>query len=282
MTTAQALAAGLARDQLRTLTANGWGHPTRGVYVAPDVADPFRASVRAALLVRPDAVACRVTAGRLLQLWGLPVWTPTESPHLILPAGRSYNRCTGLALRSGLRPGEKTTKDGLPVTTLARTVRDMASVLELDELVCLLDSALKAGWRPDPGAPRMSPRLRAAMALADARAESPFETLLRLLLVRAGLAPQTLQLEIFESGGRVYARLDLAWPSVKVAVEADGRMYHDAPEALYRDRSRANALALDGWTILRFTWADLHRRPEWIVAQVRHALYPEAGVIQAS
>jgi very-short-patch-repair endonuclease len=105
---------------------------------------------------------------------------------------------------------------------------------------------------------------------------------LRLLLIRAGLAPETLQLELFEANGRVYARLDMAWPSVKVAVEADGREHHDAPEALYRDRVRGNALALAGWTVLRFTWADLVRRPQWIVEQVRRALNPETGVIRAS
>lgn len=49
----------------------------------------------------------------------------------------------------------------------------------------------------------------------------PFEALIRLLLVGEGLAPETLQLELFDTRGRVYARLDLAWPSVKLAVEAD-------------------------------------------------------------
>jgi hypothetical protein len=278
MTTAQALAAGLTRDQLRALTANGWQHPTRGVYLAPTPADPFRASVwgrfwsdpTASPVGRPRHACCSC---------GLPRWTPAEHPHLILPAGHTYNRFSGLVLHSGLQPHEKPTMDGLPLTTLDRTVTDMASVLELDDLVCLVDSALRAGLRLDP-APGMARRLRVALALADARSESTFETLLRLLFVRAGLAPETLQLELFEANGRVYARLDMAWPTVKV--EADGREHHDAPHALYRDRVRGNALALAGWTVLRFTWADLVRRPEWIVEQVRRALNPEARVIRAS
>ena len=66
----------------------------------------------------------------------------------------------------------------------------------------------------------MPKRLRAALALADGRSESTFETLVRLLLVRAGLAPETLQLEVFDQNGRLYARLDMAWPSVKVGLEA--------------------------------------------------------------
>lgn len=281
MTTAQARTAGVTRDQLRALTANGWRHPTRGIYLSPAAADPFRASVRGALLVRPDGVTCRTTAARVFQLWGLPQWTAAEHPRLILPAGHTYNRYSGLVLHSGLQPNEMTTRAGLPVTTLDRTVTDMASVLRLDDLVCLLDSALRAGLHLD-SVPGTSRRLRVALGFADARSESTFETLLRLLLVRAGLGPETLQLELFEASGRVYARLDMAWPSVKVAVEADGREHHDAPDALYRDRVRGNALALEGWTVLRFTWADLVRRPEWVVEQVRRALNPEARAIWAS
>ncbi len=108
----------------------------------------------------------------------------------------------------------------------------------------------------------MPRRLRAALALADGRAESTFETLVRLLLVRAGLAPETLQLEVFDNNGRLYARLDMAWPSVKVGLEADGREFHDLPQALHRDRVRANQLAEDGWKIFRVTWDDLVRHPE--------------------
>jgi very-short-patch-repair endonuclease len=64
----------------------------------------------------------------------------------------------------------------------------------------------------------------------------------------------------------------MAWPSVKLAIEMDGRGYHDDPDALYRDRSKANAATLDGWRILRFTWFDVMHRPEWVVATVRAAL----------
>lgn len=272
VTTAQALGCGLTRRQLRTLVAAGWGHPTRGVYVAPHAADPFRASVRAALLACPSGVVCGVTAARIHRLRGLPEWTPAEEPHLILPAGRGYNTRSGVRLHSGLRRGEQTVAGECPTTTLARTVDDLACLLAPDDLVCLLDCALRSGWRPGPSSSRSQRKLRAALALSDARSESPFETRLRLLLVRAGLAPETLQLEVLDAAGRVYARLDMAWPSVKLAVEADGRAHHDAPQALYRDRIRANDLELAGWTILRFTWADLHRRPAWVIAQVRRGL----------
>ena len=282
MTTAQALQCGIAREQLRTLTANGWRHPTRGVYISPDAVDPFRASLRAALLLRPDGVISHTSAARVLKLGGLPRWTPGEAPHVILPAGRTFNRCSGLVLHSGLRPGEQTVRFGLPVTSLRRTVGDMATVLPLDDLVCLIDSALRAGMPAGEVRSRAPRRLREAMALADGRSESTFETLLRLLMVRAGLAPEALQVKVFDKDGRLYARLDLAWPSAKVGLEADGREFHDLPEALHRDRVRANQLANDGWKIFRATWDDLMQRPASIVALIREALYPEAVVVRAS
>lgn len=282
MTTAQAKEAGLTRDQLSALIAQGWRRPTRGVYVSATAPDPFRASIRAALLCRPDGSLSHVTAARVHHLAGLPRWTTDEWPHLILPAGRTFNRCNGLSLHSGLRPGERITRQGLPVTSLARTVFDMGTALALDDLVCLVDSAMRAGWRADPAAERMPRRLRTALTLADKRSESTFETLVRLLLVRAGLAPETLQLKVFDKNGRLYARLDMAWPSVKVGLEADGREYHDLPQALHRDRVRANELADEGWKIFRCTWDDLVNHPERIITPVRNSLYPESRFIRAS
>jgi very-short-patch-repair endonuclease len=128
----------------------------------------------------------------------------------------------------------------------------------------------------------MPRRLRTALTLADKRSESTFETLVRLLLVRAGLAPETLQLKVFDKNGRLYARLDMAWPSVKVGLEADGREYHDLPQALHRDRVRANELADEGWKIFRCTWDDLVNHPERIITPVRNSLYPESRFIRAS
>jgi hypothetical protein len=247
--------------------------------VAPDAVDPFRATVRAALLACPTAVACGVTAARIHGLWGQSQWTPNERPHLLLPAGRSYNARNGVRLHSGALPEERAVRDRLPVTTVERTVLDMCPALAFNNLVGLLDSALRLGWQPRITR-RMTQKLRAALALADVRAESAFETLLRLLFVHAGLPPEALQFEVFDVDGRLYARLDIAWPSMKVAVEADGRAHHDTVAALYRDRVRANQLELQGWTILRFTWADLVRRPDWIVGQVRRALNPDRVVIR--
>ncbi len=272
MTAAQGVAAGLTRRQLRTLAETGWRRPFQGVYVAPVVSDPFRASVRAALLACPSAFAYGVTAGRLHRLQGLPLWRQAEPPELILPMGQSFNSRPGVRMHTGLGENEATVVEGFGVAVLARTVYGLSLALGLDELVCVVDSATRRGWTPATGPTRGKKRLAEALALSDPRSESALETYGRLLLVRSGMAPEVLQYELIDGWGRCFARFDLAWPSARLAIEFDGREYHDEPEALYRDRSKANAALLDGWRVLRFTWFDVMRRPEWVVATVRKAL----------
>ena len=272
MTTVQAREAGLTQRQLQTLIGHGWTRLTKGVYLEPRPADPFRASVRGALLACPHAAVCGVTAGRIHELWGLPRWTPAEQPHLLLPAGRTYNARRGIRLHNGLLAGESILVRRIPTTNLERTATDLTRTLSLDDLVCLLDRALGLGWRPEASSARRTRKFLAALSLADARSESPLETLLRLLLVRAGLPPEALQHRVLDGNGRVLARLDMAWPSIGLAVEADGREYHDEPHALYRDRDRANDVVLEGWRILRFTWADVVGRPAWVIAKIRRAI----------
>ena len=143
----------------------------------------------------------------------------------------------------------------------------------MDDLICLLDSALANGWAigDHPLGQRQRIRVSLALALADGRSESTLESHLRLLLVRAGIGPEVLQLKLYRDG-LCYARLDMAWPSRMLAVEADGRETHEKPAALLEDRRRQNRIMLAKWTVLRFTWSDVMYDPDWVVAQVREAL----------
>jgi hypothetical protein len=163
---------------------------------------------------------------------------------------------------------------GFRITSLGQTVSQLCYDLTCDDLVCLLDSALHLGWDPTlhPLNRAKMAYLSAALALADGRSESALETLLRLLLVRAGVGPETLQLKLYDDRGRRIARLDMAWPSRMLAVEADGREFHDKVEALYRDRDRQNDVVIDDWRVLRFTWYDLIHRPARVLEKVRAAL----------
>lgn len=274
VTTAQALGAGLTYGQLRAAVKRGWTQPSRGVLVQPHPTDPFRASVRAALLVCTKAAVCARTGGRLHDLWGLPEWTSRELPELIVPQGTMRAQRAGCCLRFGLDPRECIRRKGFPVTNLARTVAQLVGELPLDDFVCLLDSALRRGLKPDDLAltGQQSRQLADALALSDSRSESALETKLRLLFTRAGLAPETLQLRLYTRDGVYYARVDMAWPSRRLVVEADGRQVHDQPAAVYGDRWRQNQLQINRWKVLRFTWRDVLLYPERILAEVREAL----------
>ena len=66
--------------------------------------------------------------------------------------------------------------------------------------------------------------------------------------------------------------LDIAFPDLRLVVEIDGRLHEDDPEVFENDRWRQNALVLDGWTVLRFTWLMLVDRPNVFVDRVRRAI----------
>ena len=96
--------------------------------------------------------------------------------------------------------------------------------------------------------------------LADGLAESPQETRLRLLLRRGGLPAPEAQYRVFDAEGFV-ARVDLAYPDLRLAVEYDGA-WHGAPGELARDRRRLNRLTAAGWRVVFVTAEDLHRPQE--------------------
>ena len=57
-----------------------------------------------------------------------------------------------------------------------------------------------------------------------------------------------------------------------MAVEVDGWAWHSDPARFQRDRARQNTLVRGGWTVLRFTWLDLHERPAYVVQTVLEVL----------
>lgn len=97
--------------------------------------------------------------------------------------------------------------------------------------------------------------------------ESVLETRLSRLLADSGLPHPERQLEIRDKG-RLVARVDLAYPRARFAIEADGYVYHSSHAAWRRDRVRRNALTALGWRVLHVTWKDLNERPGDIVAEI--------------
>lgn len=86
-------------------------------------------------------------------------------------------------------------------------------------------------------------RVRAALDMVDAGAESPRETRLRLVLVRGGLPPVTTQIPVADDRGRVVRRIDMGWPNWMVGVEYDGEQHFTTPARYANDIDRLKFIA---------------------------------------
>jgi hypothetical protein len=112
---------------------------------------------------------------------------------------------------------------------------------------------------------------RAVAAIAHPLAGSPMESVLRWLIHEAGLPAPVLQHVVRDADDRFLGRVDLAWPDQRVLVEFDGNVHRER-RVFVDDVRRQNDLVLAGWTVLRFTSADVLGRPEQVVAIIRTAL----------
>jgi hypothetical protein len=99
-------------------------------------------------------------------------------------------------------------------------------------------------------------RARAALSLVNGGAESPRETWLRLLLIRAGFpAPQT-QIPVYDDYGQLVAVLDMGWENIKLAVEYEGDHHRTDRRQFNKDIGRLEALTDLGWIDVRVTAED--------------------------
>ena len=211
------------------------------------------------------------------------VWSPRRPLSHAQPDGT-----TRVLRRRQLRPGPGDLvllPSGLWVTSLLRTVVDCAGLLGHQALVCLLDDALhRRLLTPDALAAAVAARawcagavaLRAAVVAADGRAESPAETLLRLLLlpVLPGLVPQ---LRVRDGSGRVVARLDLGDAALRLGAEADGRRGHAGGRMVAKDQRRDRTTDGLGWRTERFTWFELRCRQHEVMARADTAARAQAA-----
>ena len=265
----------LSHDALRS---TAWRRLYRGVYADADLPDVLDIRIRGARLIAP---ATAVFSGRtaahlhgvpeLADVRGLPV-------EVTVPAGVRFGPVHGLRVRRVDLPGSDVAQvRGWRCTTGVRTALDIARWEPLPEAVAALDLLLARGVvgeltlreAAEAGSGRGSRRTSRAVDLADARAESQPESRLRVVLTLAGLPPVP-QHVVRGPGGEFLARVDLAYPDVRVAVEYDGA-WHAGDRQFVRDRRRLNQLTAAGWAVLHVTAADL-RDPAQLVQRVRALL----------
>ncbi len=217
-------------------------------------------------------VYSHTSAARLHRLF---LWDVDDRVHVTqkkTPSPISHGRDV-VAHSRMLEEGEVVFVDGLPCTSLERTVVDCCLMLDYRQSLVLMDHALRTGadaTRLAQLCAALSGRngvlsLRRAVKNADARSESPGETLSRELLMRLRIEPPELQVEVRTTEGR--HRLDFAWRDKKLALEFDGRVkyfdYAPTEEVIFQERQREKALMEDGWTFIRIKWRDLFQEQEF-------------------
>lgn len=180
--------------------------------------------------------------------------------------------------RTSVAESDLTLRRGVLLTAPVRCAWDIATLSEPGSAVPYLDALTHAGVvdladleqrvAVSQGMWRVT-RVREAVRDVDSRSESPQESRLRLMIVRFGLPRPVVQYAVHDNGNFV-ARVDLAWPDLRVALEYDG-MHHADPLQMRRDRRRLNALVHAGWTVIHATAQDL-RAPDVLMAQIRTAL----------
>jgi very-short-patch-repair endonuclease len=259
-----------------------WRQLLRNVWIAAHLPIDRATWLAAARLVLPvDAVLCGLSA---VDAYEVDVRQLDDMTVHAAFDGQVPRRRKGMVLRQlALRPEEATTRGGWLVTTPLRTAFDCARWLPLVEAVVVIDALAHAGYfgvdellafaAAHPGW-RWVTRVAKAAMLADPRSESPMESRLRLLLVRAGLTGLQPQLEVFAPDGSFVGRLDLAFEAQKVAVEYDGAWHWRQRRADDRRRDAVRAL---GWTVIVVSAEDFYGDPAGIVARVCAALATAAA-----
>ncbi len=272
---AQARESGLGERAVRSRIDRGeWIRLHAGVLALAGAPASWSRSIHAACLAVPSGTVSHESAGCVHDVRYL------VDPPIVLTVPHATHRPSSVRIHQSREIGARyvTTLDGLPVTTLARTMFDLAGVLRADRYRRVLDGELArdrvsvpdlvrtADWlcrRGRPGSARFRAELIArsdGLVVGDSKLETAFLDLLRC---NRRLLPGT-QVRIHWRD-RLIGRADFAWETQRLIVELDGRRGHAQLTDFELDRRRDQLAAMAGWTVVRITWTQLTRRPDEVL-----------------
>jgi very-short-patch-repair endonuclease len=248
----------------------------RNVYLPKDAALTALTRARAAWLWSGEnSTIVRLSAAAVLG----SKWIDPQLPAELSRADRHCPKGM-LAHTYDLTFDECCVVDGMRVTTPARTAFDIGRTMRQDDAVVYLDSLARATDLKSadvlllaerrPGS-RGIRRLRETLELIDGGAESPQETRVRLLLLRADMPKPETQIEFADDYGIVRIRVDMGWREWKVAVEYDGVKHWSDRRQRSWDIDRIAMLEAAGWVVIRVS-AEMLSRPDVIIERVLRAL----------
>jgi len=284
--------------------AGVWHRVRRGAYTFGDVWEAADARMRHAIRARAvaraaktDVVLSHTTAvlEHTATHWGLDL----TDIHLTRLDGRTGRAEAGVRQHRGrVHPGDLGGTAHLRVMAPARAALELTAVAGTEQSLVSINAMLHAGsftvedLRARYAAMKYWPGALATdlvIRLADPRLESAGETRSAYALWREGLPTWEPQYRIEDRSGRFVARLDFAWPELRVWVEFDGREKYlrfrrdgeTIADAVLREKRREERVReLTGWICVRITWADL-ADPRRVAARIRAAFASQAAASRA-
>lgn len=255
----------------RELSGDEFDHPAQGLYAPIGLTNDLDERCAALLLVLPaDAMFTHVTAARL-RGWWVPDQLGDSPIIACTDEGKPHHNRRGVYVRRCRTPAEqRSSLRGLPVAKAERVLSELAEDLSLLDLVCVVDSALRARSCTRASIQAVAAarlrggrRLSAAAALADGLSESRWETVLRLLHVWSRL-PVVPQHTVRDSNGGFLAVADLRILGTNRLPEYDGADHREAQQHV-KDLAREKVLARDGWERYGDAAVEICHRPDRIV-----------------
>jgi hypothetical protein len=261
--------AGFTRDQRAKRVASGrWVQLHPSVYHIAGARLSWRGEVLAACWAAHGlAAASHRTAA---EIWDLPGRTTSCVEVTCHRAQRSFVRGVVVHESKLLRPEDVVVIDGIPTTTIEQTLLGLAAVTNSTVLELALDRALHRklttarqldafvsakGARGRNGIGVLREVLRQHDPLAGLP-ESAMETRMKQLLRRHGLPTPVFQY-VVRDAGRFIARVDAAYPELRIAIEYDSYEHHTGKQAIVRDNDRRNQFRSIAWDLVTFTAADV-------------------------
>jgi very-short-patch-repair endonuclease len=286
VTTAQLRAVGLHDDVISRWVDAGRLHPVlRTVFALGRPTVGRRARLRAVVLAcGPGTVISHRSAAWLL---GLREKNPVVVD--VISRGQAGRKVDGIRVHKVPYPAphELRTAYGIPCTTVARVLVDLAGTHGIDELrkavetaatrgvldIAAVEAVLAAGPRRR-GAPALRTVIDEWRPVAETAKHATFRSLFEAKLLPLVAAAQ-LPIPRFNAPVRTAERtfeVDLLWPEHRLILEADSRRHHAIEVAFERDHKRTRELIAAGHEVLRVTWREVEREPAEVLAVLRGRL----------
>ncbi|TDD99025.1 DUF559 domain-containing protein [Jiangella asiatica] len=249
--------------------------PVRGVRVPADHPTSLRAACQAVGLALPTGAAFSHETAALL--CDLPVPRFDGRIDVMVEPGAVVPRIRGTEGHVGLDPATVINVGGIALVHPRRAFFQVAAGWRVDDLVVLGDAILRRWCSPDDLADEAARharrrgivRAREALRLVRPGVDSPMESRLRLLIVRAGLPFPVVGFNVIDDTGSWLARPDLAYPDLRIAIEYDGDHHRTDRRQWRRDRFRDESMRDAGWIVITLTAEDVLHHAGRTVERIR-------------